>query len=90
MCSSLRDCGFDARRGGGSRSCSSENAVANLAEGSARFTVVGWANSVLATAPDVEVTPAAGSAGMAFVVLPAVALAGWLAATLRYRRADID
>jgi len=67
-----------------------ENAVANLAEGSARFTVVGWANSVLATAPDVEVTPAAGSAGMAFVVLPAVALAGWLAATLRYRRADID
>ena len=67
-----------------------ENAVANLAEGSARFTVVGWANSVLATAPDVEVTPSAGSAAVAFVVLPAVALAGWLAATLRYRRADVD
>ena len=67
-----------------------ENAVANLAEGSARFTVVGWANSVLATAPDVEVTLSAGSATVALVVLPAVALAGWLAATIRYRRADID
>ena len=67
-----------------------ENAVANLAEGSARFTVVGWANSVLATAPDVEVTPSAGSATVAFVVLPAVALAGWLTTTARYRRTDVD
>ena len=67
-----------------------ENAVANLAEGSARFTVVGWANSVLSAAPDVEVTPSAGSATVALVVLPAVALAGWLAATVRYRRADVD
>ncbi len=63
-----------------------ENAVANLAEGSARFTVVGWANSILATAPDVDVTPSAGSATVAFVVLPAVALAGWLVATWRYRQ----
>ena len=67
-----------------------ENAVANLAEGSARFTVVGWANSILATAPDVEITPSAGSATVAVVVLPAVALAGWLLATVRYRGADID
>lgn len=67
-----------------------ENAVANLAEGSARFTVVGWANAVLAIAPDVEVSPSAGSGAAAFVVLPVVALAGWLAATARYRRADID
>jgi hypothetical protein len=26
----------------------------------------------------------------ALVVLPAVAIAGWLAATVRYRRADVD
>ena len=63
---------------------------ANLAEGSARFTIVGWAKSVLATAPDVEVSRSAGSAAVAFVVLPAVALAGWLVATWRYRRADVD
>lgn len=67
-----------------------ENAVANLAEGSARLTVVGWANSVLATAPDVEVTPSAGSATVAFIVLPVVAVTGWLVATWRYQRADID
>ncbi len=67
-----------------------ENAVANLAEGSARLTVAGWANSILAAAPDVEVTLTAGSTIAALVVLPAVALAGWLAATWRYRRADID
>ena len=67
-----------------------ENAVAHLAEGSARFTVVGWASSVLATAPDVDVSLVAGSGAVAFVVLPLVALAGWLAATVRYRRADID
>ncbi len=67
-----------------------ENAVAHLAEGSARFTVVGWASSVLATAPDVDVSLVAGSGAVAFVVLPVVALAGWLAATVRYRRADID
>ncbi len=67
-----------------------ENAVANLAEGSARLTVVGWANSILAAAPGVDVTPSAGSTTMALVVLPAVAVAGWLAATVRYRRADVD
>jgi ABC-2 type transport system permease protein len=67
-----------------------ENAVAHLAEGSAQFTVVGWASSVLATAPDIEVSLAAGSAAVALVVLPAVALTGWLIATVRYRRADID
>jgi ABC-2 type transport system permease protein len=67
-----------------------ENAVAHLAEGSARFTVVGWASSVLATAPDVDVSLSAGSAALAFVVLSAISLVGWLAATVRYRRADVD
>jgi len=67
-----------------------ENAVAHVAEGSARFTVVGWASSVLATAPDIDVSLLAGSAAVAIVVLPVVALAGWLAATARYSRADVD
>ena len=67
-----------------------ENAVAHLAEGSARFTVVGWASSVLATASDIDVSLSAGSAAVAFVLLPAIALAGWLTATVRYRRADVD
>jgi ABC-2 type transport system permease protein len=67
-----------------------ENAVAYLAEGSARFTVVGWASSILASAPDVDVSLSAGSTALAFVILPTIALAGWLAATFRYRRADVD
>jgi hypothetical protein len=45
---------------------------------------------VLGLAPDVEVSGQAGSAAAAFVVLAAIAVAGWLAATWRYRRADVD
>ena len=67
-----------------------ENGAAYTAEGTARFTVVGWASSILGTASGVDVELEAGSAGVAFVVLPAVAVAAWLAATWRYRRADID
>ena len=61
-----------------------------LAEGAARFTVFGWASSVLGLAPEIDVEFEAGSAAVAFVVLPAIAVAAWLAATWRYRRADID
>ena len=67
-----------------------ENVVAYSAEGAARFTVFGWASSVLGLAPGIDVEVEAGSAGVAFVVLPAIAIAAWLAATWRYRRADID
>ena len=67
-----------------------ENVVAHAAEGAARFTVNGWAASVLGLAPDVDVPDAAGSAAAAFFVLSAIAVVGWLAATWRYRRADID
>ena len=67
-----------------------ENVVAHTAEGAARFTVRGWAASVLDLAPDVGVSDTAGSAGAAFVVLVAIAVAGWLVATWRYRRADVD
>ena len=67
-----------------------ENAVAYSAEGTARYTVIGWASSVLGLAPEIDVQLEAGSAATAFVVLPAIAVAAWLAATWRYRRADID
>jgi ABC-2 type transport system permease protein len=67
-----------------------ENVVAHTAEGAARFTVSGWASSVLTIAPDVDVSHEAGSVGTAFVVLVAIAVAGWLLATWRYRRADVD
>ena len=67
-----------------------ENVAAYTVEGTARFTVIGWASSLLGLAPDVDVQLEAGSAAAAFVVLPAIAVAGSLAATWRYRRADID
>lgn len=67
-----------------------ENVVAHAVDGAARFTVSGWASSVLGLAPDVDVSHAAGSEGAAFVVLVAIAVAGWLIATWRYRRADVD
>jgi ABC-2 type transport system permease protein len=67
-----------------------ENAAAYSAEGASRFTVAGWASAVLALAPDVDVQTDAGSATVAALVLPAVAIAAWLAATWRYGRVDID
>lgn len=67
-----------------------ENVVAYSAQGAGRFTVIGWASSVLGLAPDIDVQLEAGSAVAAFVILPAIAIAGWLAATWRYGRADID
>jgi ABC-2 type transport system permease protein len=67
-----------------------ENVVAHTVEGAARFTVSGWASSVLGLASDVDVSHEAGSAGAAFVVLAAIAVAGWLIAAWRYRRADVD
>ena len=52
--------------------------------------MIGWASSVLGLAPEVDVQLAAGSTAAAFVILPAIAIAAWAAATWRYRRADID
>jgi ABC-2 type transport system permease protein len=67
-----------------------ENVVAYSAEGAARFTVAEWARSILETAPGVDVPLGVRSAAAAFVVLPAVAVGGWLLATARYSRADVD
>jgi ABC-2 type transport system permease protein len=65
-----------------------ENVAAYSTEG--RFTVFGWACSVLGLAPGIDVEVEAGSAAVAFVVLAAIAIASWLAATWRYRNADVD
>jgi ABC-2 type transport system permease protein len=67
-----------------------ENVTAYAAEGASRFTVIGWASSVLGLAPEVDVQLDAGSPVAALVVLPAIAVAGGLVATWRYRRADVD
>ncbi len=67
-----------------------ENGVGSISEGAARFTVVGWTSSILGAAPDVDVSREAGSAAVAVIVLVAIAIAGWLAATWRYGRADVD
>ena len=67
-----------------------ENVVSHAAEGAARFTVSGWASAVLGLAPDVGVTREPGPAAVGVVVLCAIAVAGWLVATWRYRRADVD
>ena len=67
-----------------------ENLVANISDGVARFTVVGWAGSILQTAEGVDVSVTAGSATAAFVILPLVAVIGCVAATYRYRRTEVD
>lgn len=69
-----------------------ENVVAQISAGTTRLTISGWARAVLASADtgDADVTLGDLSGGLALVVLPAIAIAGWLAATYRYRRTDID
>jgi ABC-2 type transport system permease protein len=67
-----------------------ENILAYAAEGIARVTVLGWTASVLGLGPGSAEQLNAGPPAVAFVVLPAIAVAGWLVATWRYRRADVD
>ena len=67
-----------------------ENFAAYSSEGALRFTVIGWASSVLGLADGVDVELRAGSAAAGLVVLPAIAVVAWLAATWRYGRADVD
>jgi ABC-2 type transport system permease protein len=67
-----------------------ENVVAYSAEGIARFTVSEWARSILESVEGVDVPLGVRSPAAAFVVLPAAAVAATIAATIRYRRADVD
>jgi ABC-2 type transport system permease protein len=67
-----------------------ENLLANTVAGAARFTVAGWTGAVLGLAPGDADHIDAGSPAVALVVLPAIAVGGWLLAVWRYRRADVD
>lgn len=67
-----------------------ENALGQLAEGFARFTIVGWAGAVLEGASNVSAPADAGSLAAGVVVLVAVAVAGWLVAVVGYRRGELD
>jgi hypothetical protein len=66
-----------------------ENGIARASEGASRLSIGGYARSVLARLADVELADAGRSLVLAVVVLVAVAIGGWLAATIRYRRAEI-
>ena len=67
-----------------------ENVGAYASEGTARFTVTSWARSIVGATAEVDVPLADQSFIGALVVLPGIAVASWLAATIRYRRADVD
>jgi ABC-2 type transport system permease protein len=67
-----------------------ENLAAYTSDGAGRFTVIGWASSVLGAVEGIDIQLDAGSVAGGIVVLPALALASWLAATWRYGRADVD
>ena len=67
-----------------------ENVGANASSGTARFTVTSWARSIVSAQDGVDVPLDGRSVTASLVVLPAIAIAGWILATLRYQRADID
>jgi len=67
-----------------------ENVGAAASDGTARFTVTSWARSIVSAQDGVDVPLDGRSATSAYVVLPLIAIAGWIVATLRYRRADVD
>jgi ABC-2 type transport system permease protein len=67
-----------------------ESVVAHVSDGTARFTITGWARAIVASTDGADVGLGELSASLALVVLPAIAVAAWLAATYRYGRADVD
>ena len=66
-----------------------ENGVARASEGASRLSVGGYARSVLARLTDVELELGGRPLVLSLVVLVVVTIGGWLAATYRYRRAEI-
>ncbi len=67
-----------------------ENGAAYASDGIGRFSVTSWARSILSTVSGVDVPLDGRSAVASLVVLPLIAVAGWLVAAYRYRRADVD
>ena len=67
-----------------------ENAAAYASEGMERFTVTSWARSIVSSVDGIDVPLDGRSVAAAVIVLPAITVVGWLLATVRYRRADVD
>jgi ABC-2 type transport system permease protein len=67
-----------------------ENVAAAASTDTARFTVTSWAPSIVSSVPGVNVPLDGQSTTAAYIVLPLIAAGGWVVATLRYRRADVD
>jgi len=66
-----------------------ENGIARASEGGSRLSVGGYGRSVLAQLADVDLELGGRPLVLSVVVLVVVAIGGWLAATYRYRHAEI-
>lgn len=66
-----------------------ENGIARASEGASRLSVGTYARSVLARLADLDLDLAGRALVLSVVALVVVAVGGWLAATHRYRRAEI-
>jgi hypothetical protein len=66
-----------------------ENGIARASEGASRLSVGGYAHSVLARLADVDLELGGRPLTVSVVALLVVIVGGWLAATHRYRRAEI-
>jgi len=66
-----------------------ENGIARASEGASRLSVGGYGRSVLAQLADVDLELGGRLVVLSVVVLVVVTIGGWLAATYRYRRAEI-
>ena len=66
-----------------------ENGIARASEGASRLSVGGYGRSVLAQLADVDLELGGRPLVLSVFVLVVVAIGGWLAATYRYRHAEI-
>ena len=66
-----------------------ENGIARASEGASRLSVGGYGRSVLAQLADVDLELGGRPLVLSVVVLLVVTIGGWLAATYRYRHAEI-
>jgi ABC-2 type transport system permease protein len=67
-----------------------ENGLARAIDGAARLSIASYAQSLVASAADVSLAYADRRPLASLLVLPAIVLAGFLLATIRYRRAEVD
>jgi ABC-2 type transport system permease protein len=67
-----------------------ENGLARAIDGAARLSIASYAQSLVADAADVSLAYADRRPLASLLVLPAIVLAGFALATIRYRRAEVD